>query len=713
MSLNETVKSFLIHREHQSALGRAAQRVWVKHQLQAKGILNPENYNQPQMRVFYDAIVANYIHLHQAHPQTFDAKLVMDRGLLNLQAGQQITHADLYLTRVIEKARTIDFRELAERNVTGATFSTGMIIDDKKITEEDRTQAYAFRFFKTERYLDDPNCPKSFATIVSSSTQGLSGMLGYILESKESRDAFKSDPKGFMDRIIARDPRPLTPEQQQSYFAMQSPAFVNTIAKNEDYIASAIEAQAQHQVKEVTSHEGFHLGLLMANPYAQTEPLKESYARPDIIASHNQTEVQRQTAISQRPVSERIASMTSLYATQEIYTDILAARANHAPLTTNYTAQKDLGRAFVSNTQTVSAYSINEPIFGLLENMMIADNHSMAIQNLFSSVSQPDGSFEFFNHPIFTSPKSAFNIVGRGGRVHLPSTFKGSVKEPALYANISPCQTYFALTNNILTSRMIANEQGSKINSYQMIQQVQTMLLESFQNTVVSDLLATMESSVSKDIGRDALLQLFEQVSHTETITQQMFTNLLLSMDINTTPGSCKDTLTGLFGKDATFKSVMQSPKTIEEVKELIESGVIIPTDNLEAYMTTLASVQGMRETLETSLLTANPTITDEQWAALLEVIHPSDEKQIEELSHIVTLSEKNGGVVAEKEITDPLAVTLNPDLLTSISDSISTAVATENANASANVTEVETPATTEVLTDSAACDVASDCPSE
>ena len=218
MSLNETVKSFLIHREHQSALGRAAQRVWVKHQLQARGILNPENYNQPQMRVFYDAIVANYIHLHQAHPQTFDAKLVMDRGLLNLQAGQQITHADLYLTRVIEKARTIDFRELAERNVTGATFSTGMIIDDKKITEEDRTQAYAFRFFKTERYLDDPNCPKSFATIVSSSTQGLSGMLGYILESKESRDAFKSDPKGFMDRIIARDPRPLTPEQQQSYF---------------------------------------------------------------------------------------------------------------------------------------------------------------------------------------------------------------------------------------------------------------------------------------------------------------------------------------------------------------------------------------------------------------------------------------------------------------------------------------------------------------
>ena len=104
MSINETVKSFLLHKHHEFAektrIGRAAERIWVKHQFKEKGILNPQNYSQKEMNMFYSVIAANYVHLHEAFPQVFDTARVYDAKILGLEPGKTITNADLYLTRV-------------------------------------------------------------------------------------------------------------------------------------------------------------------------------------------------------------------------------------------------------------------------------------------------------------------------------------------------------------------------------------------------------------------------------------------------------------------------------------------------------------------------------------------------------------------------------------------------------------------------------------
>jgi len=636
MSINETVKSFLLHKHHEFAektrIGRAAERIWVKHQFKEKGILNPQNYSQKEMNMFYSVIAANYVHLHEAFPQVFDTARVYDAKILGLEPGKPITNADLYLTRVIEKARTIEFREIAQKGVSGLAFSTGMMVDKSK-TENNPLPIV--NFFRSHQYLTDPKCPASFATILQDSSTNFGGMLAHILSSKETREAFIADPKGFIDTELAKNPEvPLTDTQQLSYYAMISPTFVEAVKANEEYIESVEATLAEQTLQETTSHEAFHLGLIPANEKAQNEPLATSYEKTDKIAS-TVTSVSERSDTSQYAEPVRIFLASNDKAITEIYTDILASRAcdSHSSINTASTPNADT--LYFYNAVCTSAYRVNEPIFTLLENMVnFTDNSTVAVQNFFSGIlptCQAEEREFLPAHPIFDANKTAFNLLDRNGNINIPSQFKDTVKEPELYAKMSPFKTFCALTNNILNARLIANETQTFVNPMPMVEQVQMMLFQSF-NQQISNVAENTLSVFNGNPTNEEMAALLLDVVGKEEIVQNMFSSLVFERDGSKNSDECREFITSTYGKDASLATVLQSPKTVEEIQMLIDNGIIMETPLLATYMTTLSNMQSIREVVETSVLTESPNLTTDQLLTLLDISIPNPYAQMVEI---------------------------------------------------------------------------------
>lgn len=711
MGINETVKSFLLQKHHEFAsktrLGRAAQRVWVKHQLQEKGILNPTNYNQPQMNTFYDAIVANYIYLHETHPQTFLTDKVLDRDLLKLEAGKEITHADLYLHRVIEKARTVEFEKIAQPGVDGLAFNTGIIVDNNKTANIAKPTAV---FFKSGQYLSDPNCPKAFANIVQSSTIGLNGLLGHICSSKETREAFLTDPKGFIDSRITAASIQLSPEQQQSVFAMTSPAFVEAIRSNEKYLSSTEARISAQSLKETTSHEAFHLGMLPAEKAGQEESLEQSYAKTAAKAAKVHSISKEKEEMSNLPENVRIGIEANDRALEEIYTDIIASRACNAPIILNSSTSQN-GNVFYScNTTSNSGYVVNEPIFTLLENMINFSDHStLAIHDYFANTYV--GGNYLPNHVLF-SDKSAFNIVDRDGKINIPSQFIDTIREPGLYGKIDPFHTFCALTNNILSAKQIATENKTTVDIMPMAQQVQNMLLQSFQQTEISHVASNVINFFKNDHSLKDVIHFSEFLAEKEAAVEQMFTSLIFSRDANQDITACKEFITATYGKDATLASVLQSPKSVEEIQALIDNGIIMQTENLTTYMDTLSSMRDIMQVVETSIITANPNLTDEQWATLVETITTNDYQQILEITQSVTQSPEDN-ILVEEDIVEASTISIDTSALhTPLSEDITATVETEMLSSSTS-TESVTSEMTASVADTAVVDMGGDCPSE
>ena len=716
MGLNETFKGVLLQQYHEFAsktrLGRAAQKIWVKHQFVEKGILNPANYTQQQMDTFYGIIAANYIHLHETYPQTFSTDRVYDRELLGLPEGKEITHADLYLHRVIEKARTIEFRPITTGSIEGLAFSTGMMVDDQKTSD---TRMDVLTFFRSGQYLTDPNCPKAFSTILQSSTFGLTNALGYILSSKETREEFLADPKGFLTSRFDSKNHQLTPEQQQSFFAMMSPTFVEAIRSNEQYIASVETRQAEQNLKEVISHEAYHLGMIAANKDLREETLEQSYAKTDAIAGRDRSVSKERSSIAQLPENARARLEASDKAINEIYVDLLASRTVGTPTVLNHYTQATGNVYYTFNATTACSYTINEPIFALLENMVnCMDGSTVAIHNYLSGVvpSSKEQEREFLSHHPLFSQRSAFNIIGRNGKLSIPDQFKGTISEPKLYTSMTPFQTFCALTNNILTTRQLASENKTPVNVMPMVQQAQTMLLTTFQNQEVSSLAARVASIFEQGPTNEEMLTLLREVSNKEEMVQQMFTNLVFTRDDSRSISECKQFITSTYGKGTTLSSVLQSAKTVEEIQALIDNGIILESANLTSYMTTLSNMQSIREIVETSIITANPNLNEEQIVALAEISNPYLGIDMDSIYSNFTASIQQAlGIEPTTETApDPTAVVDPPVDETLVADS--TTIADADKIDTMNI-DTTTATATEVAVDVGGCDMGGDYPSE
>ena len=679
MGINETVKSFLLQKHHEFAsktsLGRAAQRVWVKHQFMEKGILNPANYTQEQMNEFYGIIAANYIHLHETYPQVFSTSRVYDKELLGLPEGKDITHADLYLHRVIEKARTIEFRPISNNHIDGLAFSTGMIVDNKKVED---TRLGVSTFFRTGQYLTDPNCPKSLSTILQNSTFGLNNALGYILSSKEVRDEFLADPRGFLNDKLHDANHQLTPEQQQSFYAMISSTFVEAVRSNEEYFASIEARQAEQNFKETTSHEGYHLGLSRATDDLQKETLEQSYAKTDMIANADRSVTKERTDFAKFPDSVKTQIESSSSALNEIYVDLLASRTIDTPTVLNHYTQAT-GNVFYSyNAATSSAYTINEPILTLLENMVTCmDGSAVAIHNYLSGVvpGSREQEREFLAlHPLFTG-RTPFNIVGKNGKVSIPSQFKEHISEPKLYIPMSPFQTFCALTNTILTTRQLAREDKTPVNVMPMVQQTQSMLFQAFHQREIAPLAHMVSSTLTQNPTPQEMVSILQTVSGKEEAIQQMFANLVFTRDDSRSITECKEFITSTYGKGATLSSVLQSPKTVEEIQALIDNGIILESPNLASYMSTLSNIQSIREIVETSIITQNPNLTEEQLVALIDISSIPIGIDIESLTANIELAMANalGNEPAPapdpEPVPDPIEIT--DDTLTNTEEAL------------------------------------------
>ena len=695
MSINETVKSFLLHKHHEfvqkTRIGRAAERIWVKHQFKEKGILNPQNYSQKEMNMFYSVIAANYVHLHEAFPQVFDTARVYDAKILGLEPGKTITNADLYLTRVIEKARTVEFREIAQKGVSGLAFSTGMMVDKSK-TENDLLPIV--NFFRSHQYLTDPKCPASFATILQDSSTNFGGMLAHILSSKETREAFIADPKGFIDTELAKNPEvQLTDTQQLSYYAMISPTFVEAVKANEEYIESVEATLAEQALQEATSHEAFHLGLIPANEKAQNEPLTTSYEKTDKIADTVISASERSDT-SQYAEPVRIFLASNDRAITEIYTDLLASRACGSHSSINTASTQNADTLYFYNAVCTSSYRVNEPIFTLLEHMVnFTDNSTVAVQNFFSGIlptCQAEEREFLPAHPIFDANKTAFNLLDRNGNINIPSQFKDTVKEPELYAKMSPFKTFCALTNNILNARLIANETQTFVNPMPMVEQVQMMLFQSF-NQQISNVAENALSVFNGNPTNEEMAALLLDVVGKEEIVQNMFSSLVFERDGSKNSDECKEFITSTYGKDANLATVLQSPKTIEEIQMLIDNGIIMETPLLATYMTTLSNMQSIREVVEASVLSQNPNLDENQLNTLLEISNPSPYAQMTEIEQtVVTDLSLSLGTVSETEnllTSDVEQVAANETLSTdasAVSDGGKVEIATTSSDLSA-----------------------------
>ena len=370
---------------------------------------------------------------------------------------------------------------------------------------------------------------------------------------------------------------------------------------------------------------------------------------------------------------------------------------------------------YTFNATTACSYTINEPIFALLENMVnCMDGSTVAIHNYLSGVvpSSKEQEREFLScHPLF-SQRSAFNIIGRNGKLSIPDQFKVTISEPKLYTSMTPFQTFCALTNNILTTRQLASETKTPVNVMPMVQQAQTMLLTTFQNQEVSSLAARVASIFEQGPTNKEMLTLLREVSNKEEMVQQMFTNLVFTRDDSRSISECKQFITSTYGKGATLSSVLQSAKTVEEIQALIDNGIILESANLTSYMTTLSNMQSIREIVETSIITANPNLNEEQIVALAEISNPYLGIDMDSIYSNFTASIQQAlGIEPITETApDPTAVVDPPVDETLVADSTTIADADKIDTIS---TDTTTATATEVAVDVGGCDMSSDCPSE
>ena len=649
MSINETVKSFLLHKHHEFAektrIGRAAERIWVKHQFKERGLLNPKNYSQKEMGSFYNIVARNYVYLHQTFPQPFSTNNVYDSRILGLEPGKNITHAELYLQRVLGKTRTVEFKDiLSSKTAAGVAFSTGMIVDPSKTEARDN---HIINFYRNGEYLTDPNCPPAFASILKDSSVSLARMLGVILATKETREEFVSNPRGFIEsKLGEKGLSSLTPVQQESVFAMTSPTFVEAVKSNEKYLESVNARVSEQRFEEATAHEAYHLGMRAASENILTnETLKESYEKTDYIAgikSHPASPPNTepvQSANTAPNLMEIAREMAHDRALDEIYIDTLASRSCNTYNSLNTVYPGNGSNFYYFNGITSSGYTINEPIFNLLENMVaFTDGSTIAMQNYFANLvptSREEERELLPGNPLFDEKTSAFNLVGKNGKINLPSQFKNTIKEPRIFSITSPFRTFCALTNNILDTRQSAPDIRVANNTIVMVEQVQEMLFQSF-NGQVANLAGNVADMFHGIPSTNEMVEMLQQVTAKEEIVQAMFSSLILQSDPS------KDTTEGMkfinetYGKEATFKSVFQSPKTVEEIQALIDNGIIVQTPLLTTYMTTLSNMQSIREIVETGVLTENPNLTTDQLLTLLDISNPSPYAQMDEIEQTV-----------------------------------------------------------------------------
>ena len=173
------------------------------------------------------------------------------------------------------------------------------------------------------------------------------------------------------------------------------------------------------------------------------------------------------------------------------------------------------------------------------------------------------------------------------------------------------------------------------VNPMPMVEQVQMMLFQSFSQQI-SNVAENALNVFNGNPTNEEMAALLLDVVGKEEIVQNMFSSLVFERDGSKNSDECREFITSTYGKDANLATVLQSPKTVEEIQMLIDNGIIMETPLLATYMTTLSNMQSIREVVETNVLTESPNLTTDQLLTLLDISIPNPYAQMVEIEQTV-----------------------------------------------------------------------------